>query len=201
MPMFSPYHRFWFTDGFDVVPPPTGRYNPSSGNLLLQFVPPSLSSSAVSDTRWDAGKISVGSKMSERCWRFNFHDVNLGCDSTGPDCVFNVTGARFDQDSGSEQQVISETVHVQACPLLQDCDLARVSFGGFDELTSILITLKVDGQAKTWWADDFRLGWSNNTCDAAVCRSKVRDSIRGRASPHRSRDAKQRRLIRDVGLA
>ncbi|KAI1458558.1 hypothetical protein F4805DRAFT_117741 [Annulohypoxylon moriforme] len=177
MPLFSPYHRFYFSPGFAVLPPPPAPYDPSSGKLMIQFTPPSLSNLSDPDA---AAQISVGPQTSSDCFPFNFNGFSLGCNSTDSLCSFNFTGMRFDPEIQQEKEVVWLTVEVPACPSMSHCKLVPIEFTGFERLTSILINLKVDGKPKTWWADDLALGWSDNQCEKAVCRSKVRDSVRKR---------------------
>ncbi|KAI1411531.1 hypothetical protein F5Y13DRAFT_165186 [Hypoxylon sp. FL1857] len=177
MPLFSPYHRFYFSSGFDVLPPPRAPFDPSSGNLMIQFTPSSITNTSDPDVPSDTATISVGPQTSSPCFPFNFNGFSLGCNSTSSPCVFNFTGLRFDQESQREKEVAWLTLNVPACPSMNHCKLVPVTFTGFDRLTSVQISLKVDDEAKRWWADDLSLGWSDNQCDTAVCRSKVRDSI------------------------
>ncbi|KAI0880938.1 uncharacterized protein GGS22DRAFT_173811 [Annulohypoxylon maeteangense] len=177
MPLFSPYHRFYFSPGFSVLPPPPAPYDPSSGKLMIQFTPPSLSNLSEPDA---TAQISVGPQTSSDCFPFNFNGFSLGCNSTDSPCSFNFTGMRFDEQAQQEKEVVSLTIEVPACPSLSNCKLIPIEFTGFEKLTSVLINLKVDDKPKTWWADDLALGWSDNQCEKAVCRSKVRDTVRKR---------------------
>ncbi|KAI2627550.1 hypothetical protein GGR54DRAFT_419230 [Hypoxylon sp. NC1633] len=194
MPMFSPYHRFYFSQGFDVLPPPPAPFDPSSGNLMLQFTPSSITNVSEPDVPADAAVISVGPQASSTCFPFNFNGFSLGCDSKGSPCDFNITGLQFDHDSQKEREVSWLTVSVPACPSMDHCKLVPVKFRGFEQLTSVQITLTVDDEAKTWWADDLALGWSDNRCEKAVCRSKVRDSVRKRDGASNTRKATSRPL-------
>ncbi|KAI0836180.1 hypothetical protein F5Y06DRAFT_111238 [Hypoxylon sp. FL0890] len=180
MPLFSPYHRFYFSSGFYVLPPPPAPFDPSSGNLMIQFTPSSISNTSDPGEPSDTAIISVGPQTSSPCFPFNFNGFSLGCNSTGSPCVFNFTGLRFDEQSQQEKEVAWLTLNVPACPAMNHCQLVPVTFTGFERLTSVQISLKVDDVAKRWWADDLSLGWSDNQCEKAVCRSKVRDSVRKR---------------------
>ncbi|KAH9997455.1 hypothetical protein F4779DRAFT_179201 [Xylariaceae sp. FL0662B] len=180
MPMLSPYHRFWFSPGFDVLPlppNPSKSSNPSSGDLMLQFTPSSISNLSASDFPADAAKISVGPQKSSSCFSFNFYGFSLGCDSKDS-CAFNVTGMQFDQQSGEEREVVWQTINVPACPTASDCKLTPITVAGFVGLTSLQIALEVNDEPRTWWADDLALGWFDNQCEMAICRSKVDDSVR-----------------------
>lgn len=194
MPLFSPYHRFYFSQGFNVLPPPPAPYNPSSGNLMLQFTPGSLLNQSDSDLPSDSATISVGPQTSSACFSFNLYGFSLGCDSRDAPCVFNFTGLRFDERSQQETEVAWETTVVEACPDEGGCKLVPVKLAGFEKLTSFRVTLKVDNKFRMWWADDLALGWSDNQCEKAVCRSKVHDSVSKRDEVPGSRKATSRLL-------
>jgi collagen type III alpha len=170
----NPYRRFWFSEGFLTRVASEIRYKPSSGNLLLEFDPPSLrntSSSASPDT----AQIGVGEEAERACSRFNFYGANLGCDSRSAlqDCEYTFSGYRYNYTKQSESLAMSRRVWVPPCPRMANCTLTTIQIDGFDDLSSILITLKVDGHDQSWWADDLKLGWTDNSCDATICRDMV----------------------------
>ncbi|KAI1487410.1 hypothetical protein F5X96DRAFT_681247 [Biscogniauxia mediterranea] len=180
--MYSPYHRFWFSPGFDRLPPPPDPFKPSSGNLMLQFTPATISNITEPGVPLDAAKISLGPQRVSSCLPFNFYGISLGCDSRSSPCVFNFTGLKYDDQSQKETAVVSQVVEISACQTMENCELFPVAVYGFEDLTSVLITLKVNGEDKKWWADDVALGWFDNNCKQAVCRSKVRNTTRKRDS-------------------
>lgn len=161
---------------------------------MLQFTPSSISNLSDPGMLADTAQISVGPQTSSSCFPFNLNGFSLGCDSKDSPCVFNLTGLRFDEQSQQEKEVASTTVNVPACAAMSHCELVPVKMEGFERLTSVNITLHVDGEARTWWADDLALGWSDNQCEKAVCRSKVRDSVRKRDGAPGSRKAASRPL-------
>ncbi|KAI0469654.1 hypothetical protein GGR56DRAFT_666192 [Xylariaceae sp. FL0804] len=193
MPMLSPYHRFYFSEGFNVLPPPPDPYVPSSGHLMLQFTPESITNVSVPDVPRDAAKISLGPQTSAPCFSFNFYGVSLGCDSKDSHCQFTFSGMRYDHTAAQEIEATSQIVNVSGCSAMANCRLTPVHVTGFHALSSILITSKVDGQEKPWWADDMTLGWSDNTCTQAVCRSQVPDPIMKRAEVMASQKAASKR--------
>lgn len=73
--------------------------------------------------------------------------------------------------------MVWETAEVEACPKSSHCKLVPVELVDFEKLTSFQVTLNVNDKPRMWWADDLSLGWSDNQCEKAVCRSKVRDSV------------------------
>jgi len=176
IPMSNPYHRFQWSAGFSVLSAPSKH----SSDLMLEFDPLSLGNPSAPD----AAQVGVGLWSATSCFRFDFHRMSVGCMSNGQNCVFNVTGVNTDIDTGISSAATSQTFTVPGCPSYQACTLTRITAdesSGLTNLTSILIDVKADGQPKKWWADDMQLAWTDAGCDAAVCRSKVRDSVAKRA--------------------
>ncbi|CCU74907.1 hypothetical protein BGHDH14_bgh02546 [Blumeria hordei DH14] len=181
MPVFNPYHRFIFSNGFTVVPPPSDPYLPSSKPLLLEFIPRfdlSNKSSTVTFTTSEdviSGDIRSGDHGRTGCFRFNTHGAFFGCDSKGPDCDFSFTGFRFNRESQESIEVVSQRRSINACPSLIDCELLPIELGdAFEDLDTLRINVTVAGQPKIWWMDDLSLSWKNNTCAASICRLRTR---------------------------
>lgn len=172
--MLSPYHRFWFSPGFELHP---HSQAPSSEKLILQFDPSSTSSRSESDGSSSPAKIGVGAQKSTSCFSFSFYGSELGCKSNGPDCVFNITGLRYDYESRQERTAVSHVIQIPACHDLENCKLVPTRVAGFEHLTSVLISMTVDGEETPWLMDNLSLGWSDNTCDTAACRSTVNDTV------------------------
>ena len=126
VPMYSPYHRFWFSPGFNRLPPPPDPFKPSSGMLMLQFTPSSISNITEPGVPSDAAKISLGPQSVSSCLPFNFYGISLGCDSRTAPCVFNFTGLKYDDQSRQETAVISQSVDVSACQDTENCELFPV---------------------------------------------------------------------------
>lgn len=118
-----------------------------------------------------------GPDHSNDCFSFDFFGAHLGCDSDDADCDFTFTGMTFDSEAQKEVKALSQTVHVPACRQTEGCELQHVSVDNFKGLSSVLVDVKVDGEEQTWWADDLELGWSDNTCGMANCRSQMRDTV------------------------
>ncbi|KAH6668686.1 hypothetical protein F5X68DRAFT_52880, partial [Plectosphaerella plurivora] len=180
-PLYNPYHRFWFSRGFVVAPPPTVPYVPTSGGKLLEFVPPVIVDGTTTTTL-DASQFGVGIDAATDCFRFNFHGANLGCDATGEGqfCEFTFTGYRFNATLNAEEQVMSQLAWVPSCPDLVDCPLTPLIVEGFNDISSVLVTVRVDGQAASWWADDVRVGWFDNSCEAGRCRAGTQRRVSSR---------------------
>ncbi|KAF9870457.1 hypothetical protein CkaCkLH20_12124 [Colletotrichum karsti] len=172
-PIYNPYHRFWFSKGFLVGPPPKMPYLPSSGGQLVEFVPPMLSNSTGQFSN-DTAQIGMGKQASSPCFQFNFYGARLGCDARVPDqlCEFTFTGYKWDAAQGNETEAVSQKTWVPSCPKMDGCALTPFSATGFDGLSSILVTLRVDGRPQVWWADDLQVGWTKNDCDSATCRQQ-----------------------------
>lgn len=178
VPFFSPYHRFWFTPAFKVASA-EGRFQPSSGKSMLQFTP-----SGDSVTTQQA-RFGNSADRTTDCFSFDFFGANIACNSQKSDCIFTFTGMTIDAKSQGERQLISQTVQVPACQQAKDCKLQHVSVSGFKGLSSVLVDAKADVEKPTWWADDLELGWSDNACKKAKCRSQVRDTILTKSSGRR----------------
>ncbi|UNI16548.1 hypothetical protein JDV02_002974 [Purpureocillium takamizusanense] len=183
-PLFNPSGDIWFSEGFLVAPPSTPAsesFAPASGGQLVEFVPASLSGSPTSHGA-DVAEIGVGPNSANPCFRFDFLGADLGCAAQGNEkwCEFEVSAYTFNEGSFSEQSIAwSETKRVPACPTFpsSSCALTPVEFEGYTNITSVLISLHVGLDLRAWWGDDFKFGWTDNSCEAASCR--------GRALPHR----------------
>ncbi|KAK1456156.1 hypothetical protein CCUS01_10144 [Colletotrichum cuscutae] len=187
-PLFNPYHRFWFSKGFLVGPPPLMPFLPSSGGRLVEFVPPILSNTSSDDVSGDTAQIGMGKLASSPCFQFDFFGMNLGChfDSAVPNqlCVFTFTGYRWDATNATETEAVSQKAWVNACDQSSGCPLTPFSAVDFTDLSSILITLQVDGKPQVWWSDDIRVGWSKNDCATANCRQQFQpENIQLHAGP------------------
>ncbi|OLN87647.1 hypothetical protein CCHL11_05695 [Colletotrichum chlorophyti] len=174
-PLYNPYHRLWFSKGFLVGPPPSMPFLPSSGGRLVEYVPPILSNSTSNAFSADTAQIGMGKLASSPCFQFDFLGVNLGCHSSvpGQHCVFTFTGYTWDPSDGQEREAMSQDAWVNACNNEANCLLTAFSATGFKNLSSILITLRVDGRPDVWWGDDLRVSWSKNDCEAAACRQQA----------------------------
>ncbi|KAK7931750.1 hypothetical protein PG985_002462 [Apiospora marii] len=164
MPFLSPYHRFWFSDGIEAA------NSQSSGKLVLQYLQPAMD---MDDGTNMSAIFSTGPKQTTECLAFDFYSIRLGCSSAESECIFTLKGLRLDAE------VAAEVVHVPACPS-SDCSLKHVPVINFTSLTSVAISLKAQDEDQMWWADELALGWSNNDCEQAACRSQVHDTIRSR---------------------
>jgi hypothetical protein len=165
MPLFSPYHKFYFSAGFVVVPPPTDPYLPASGKLLLEFHP---------QTNWSSDtSAQIGNSFTETsgCFNFNARGTNLGCDSNSSDCDWMFTGLRYNFATGVEDKVTFQNLSTPACPAMKDCTLVPVTFDNtFKNLTSIIIDGTVAGVKRNWWIDSIDLSWYDNSCLKGLCR-------------------------------
>jgi hypothetical protein len=167
MPLFSPYHQFFFSDGFTVVPPPTDPYKPSSKPLLVEFLFDSDTSTPTTST----GEVSNDRTALFRCFNFNALGASLGCDSQGPNCDWQFTGLRYNFTSGKEDFVVTQIFTTSSCPELSNCNLVPISLDStFQNLTTLQINVTVAGAPKIWWMDDLQLGWYDDSCAAGLCR-------------------------------
>ncbi|RFU78984.1 hypothetical protein TARUN_3247 [Trichoderma arundinaceum] len=177
---FNPSRDIWFSEGFLIAPPSSQMsqsYIPSSGGQLVEFVPPSLPSMGRSNVV-DTAEIGVGPNAPTGCFRFDFQGASLGCAAEGAEkwCEFEISAYRYNETSGREESIAwSETKRIPACSKFPHgtCQLTPVSFNGYVNITSILVSLRVGSELRVWWGDDFKLGWNDNSCEAAVCRANA----------------------------
>ncbi|EQK97649.1 hypothetical protein OCS_06637 [Ophiocordyceps sinensis CO18] len=181
-PLFNPSGDIWFSEGFLVAPPASQvaqSFVPSSGGQLVEFVPASLANPSGSlRGTGDAAEVGVGPNAASPCFRFDFFGAQLGCAALGNEewCEFEVSAYTFNAGLSFEQSIAwSETKRVPACPNFpnSNCALTPVDFVGYNNITSILITLRVGNELRAWWGDDFKFGWTDNTCEAASCRARA----------------------------
>jgi hypothetical protein len=165
-----------------VEAPSEAPYVPSSGNQLIEFVPSGLTGKPILGSQ-DSAQISVGDHISISCFRFNLYFIRLGCDSQPGEafCEFRIWGYRFNVNSGKEDVAMSQTVWVPTCSGTSGCRLSAQSISGFENLSSIVITAKVNGEPRVFWADDIQYGWADNSCPAATCRQNA--PVRRRDAP------------------
>lgn len=187
--MPSPYHRFWFSGAFTIVPPTAAPFQPSSGKMMAMFAPSSTSST-------EAAHVGFGPLTANPCFRFDFQGLRIGCEGTEERCKVMVTGIRH--DGSGDVAAGSASLEVAPCSKADSCSLSTLFIGGyggthFTNLTAINITAEVNGEARRFWTDDISMTWTNNSCDASLCRSKVRNSITDKRS---SLSSVLRRLLR-----
>ncbi len=176
VPMISPYHRFSFAAGFSWLPPPDAPYIPSSPGQMIQW----NQSMFVNGTPNGISQIGVGSQRPNPCFRFNLQSFNLGCNSTDEPCMFNITGMQNPGTDANDTPVFSEVFNVTACPTQANCSLTPVVVdpSSYANLTSFTVQLLVGNDtSRTWWGDDLRVGWTDNSCIAANCRSTIPNTV------------------------
>lgn len=169
-PMYSPYRHFTWSEGIKIIPGSAAPYKPSSGDLMLQV--PNV---AEGD---QLAKISAGNLQANPCFRFDFIGIRAGCASKKANCIFNITGLSWDDDAQTEVAVGSHTASTRACSRQKNCNLGHLvadAAAGLYNLTSLVIDVTAHNQPQKWWADDVAIAWTDTSCDAAICRSDVRD--------------------------
>ncbi|ATY64749.1 hypothetical protein A9K55_005149 [Cordyceps militaris] len=180
-PLLNPASDLWFSEGFLVAPPsspPSTAYFSSSGHQLVEFLPPALVPDAPFDGAGDTAEIGIGPNEISPCFRFNFYGASLGCAAEGVEqwCEFEFSAYTYNETLGSETSLSwSETKRVPACPNFPQgpCPLIPVQLDGYNNVTSILVTVRVGLELRAWWGDDFQIGWTDNTCEAASCRTSA----------------------------
>ncbi|KAK2616587.1 hypothetical protein QQS21_000410 [Conoideocrella luteorostrata] len=180
-PIFNPSGDLWFSEGFLIAPlsqQAVQGYLPSSGGQLVEFVPPALTAPQAVSGCSDTAEIGVGPNSHNPCFRFNLYSANLGCAAQGTEkwCEFELSAYQYNQAAANEMSIAwSEVKRVPACPSFPNapCPLTPVAFNGYQNITSVLIRLRVGSELRTWWADDLLFGWTDNTCAASQCRDTV----------------------------
>lgn len=171
LPLYNPYHRLTWSDGFRVFPASFVPYKASSGQLVLEY----SSSSPAAD---EIAQIGLGALQEKLCFRFDFSSFRAGCAATRANCDFNITGLSWDGEEQREVVVESRTFSIRPCAAQRNCALALIAAddtAGLTNLTAVLIDVTSDGQPQRWWADDLALNWTDGSCEAAACRSQVHD--------------------------
>lgn len=143
----------------------------------------------------------VGSLTENPCFRFDFQGISVGCGGEGLVCTVAVTGVQWNGtsnvDAGTKMWRIPTCRQVEGCSLSEQI-IDSDEGVGFTNLTAVKITADVNGKPASFAADDVQIGWTDTSCEAAVCRSKVRNSIMGwkRSS---SPVQRVRRVLRSAG--
>lgn len=177
-PLFNPLEAIWFSEGFHIAPPSSQSvqpYIPSSGGQLVEFVPPSLTNTTTGGSG-DVAEIGMGPHSPSPCFRFDFFGARVGCETEGNEewCEFEISAYRYNDTSSSEESIAwSEVKQVPACSTFLEggYELTPIELEGYKDLSSVLITVRVGLELRSWWGDDFRVGWTDNSCVAEACRS------------------------------
>lgn len=142
---------------------------------------------SASTKNYKVAQVGVGGLSDNPCFLFDFTSLRVGCASTEASCSFNVTGLTWDSNSQTTVPVASHIFSTRACEEQQGCNLGSITAGGstgLTNLTSILIDVTAGGVPQTWWADDLTVTWSDTSCEAAACRSGIRDLVPKRGRRH-----------------
>ncbi|KAK4209105.1 hypothetical protein QBC37DRAFT_295267, partial [Rhypophila decipiens] len=162
----STYRRFQLSGGFSVVASSNSRYAASSGNQMIAY---SASSAPIA-------QINLADQGSNACFSFDFLGISLGCNATGADCNFAITGVQW--NGTHEIAQASKTMQIAGCTETSNCTMLHQSLDSaaasqFTNLTALNISLTVDGQPQAWWADDMSVAWTDNTCEGTSCGAVV----------------------------
>lgn len=174
MPIPNGYHRFTFSDGFTALPVTASRFRPSSGNVMTLFTPSVTPS----------GLIGTGPLGDSPCFRFDFQGLSIGC-GNGEACRIVVTGVQWNgthnEDAGTRYWQVEACGDTRTGCRLQALKISteQSKSTAFNNLTAIKIRAEMDSVAVSWAADNIMMSWTDNTCDAAQCRSMVRNSVMG----------------------
>jgi hypothetical protein len=154
----DPYHRFSFSAGSHVVSQQMTNSTPTSGSRMLQIDP-------LSGTQ-----IGVRLQINNPCFLFALKSIRMGCTTREKWCTFIVTGLRWDGVRNTE--LGNEIITVQSCPSFSSCTLPTIALP--PALGTGLTSFNIEPQdGQTSWIDDVQIGWTDNGCAAATCRSQV----------------------------
>jgi hypothetical protein len=145
-------------------------------------------------------QFGVGSLTENPCFRFDFQGISVGCIGQDLVCTVTVTGVQWNGTSNVDAG--TKIWRIPTCAQAQGCSLSEQIIDsdagvGFTDLTAVKITAEVDDNPTSFAADDVQIGWTDTSCEAAVCRSKVRNSIMGWKRPL-SPIARVRRVLRSA---
>ncbi|OBT83761.1 hypothetical protein VE02_07178 [Pseudogymnoascus sp. 03VT05] len=156
-PISSPYHHFYFSQGFVVAPPPKDPYAPKSAPLLLKFVTQRNAdvtrthNSPQIDGYGATGEIGIGRNVQSGCYTFHALAASVGCDSLGPHCDWQFTGVQFNHGTQKYVEVVTQLVSTASCPGLEDCKLTDVVLlDDFTHLHALKVNVTVAGEPKNW---------------------------------------------------
>lgn len=96
----------------------------------------------------------------------------MGCNDGGPaECAIKILGYTYSSATDNPDPSFTQTVTLPPCPGLVNCTLTQVNFADeFRSLTGLEIIATIGGTPVTWFMDDLRLSWSNDTCAAGLRR-------------------------------
>ncbi|KAI4132444.1 MAG: hypothetical protein LQ347_002574 [Umbilicaria vellea] len=170
-PLFSPYHDLFWSQGFAYAPPPSDPFLPISSPQLAVFIV-NASANVHSVDSSGGGGFSAGLNVAESAFWVDAYGAYMGCNDGGPvECVVKILGYTYSSATDNPDPSFIQTVTLPPCPGLVNCTLTPVTFAAdFRSLTGLEIIATIGGTPVTWFLDDLRLRWSNNTCAAGLRR-------------------------------
>ncbi|KAL8949366.1 MAG: hypothetical protein Q9222_004516 [Ikaeria aurantiellina] len=169
-PIFNPYRKLFWNGGYGYVPPPSDPYAPISPPQLAVYNY-NIDSQATIDAGLEFhGELGAGPRANESAYWIDAYSTWIGCANSGPsECRLDFIG--YDNYN---TQIASQTLLQAPCPELANCKLAQVIFTDqFRDLAGLQILAYVNKTPATFYMDDLKLGWSNNTCAAQLKRSSA----------------------------
>ncbi|KAK2857275.1 hypothetical protein FQN49_004861 [Arthroderma sp. PD_2] len=172
-PIFSPYHHFFFSGGWSYGPPPAEPFAPVSNPHIGIYVPAGKKGVKARPK----GEFGAGPRAAKKLFWFDAFVGHAGCDngnSTMP-CELTVTGLKYSAESDTEIPAGTSKFVIPPCIGPKHCNLTRLIFGdGFSGLSGMEIEARVGGKAVTWYVDDLKLRWHDDTCAAGIERQRSR---------------------------
>lgn len=138
------------------------------------FIPPNSSQSTMA-------QIGFGPLRTNPCFRFDMISFEMGCNTMNASrCEFNIAGLRYDPDTDDEVEVASFPLVFNSCSRTNftNCTLGRIDLGRMEPNLTNLSSITIDytgDESGVWFGDDFHFRWTNDTCEAGLCRSAILD--------------------------
>lgn len=174
-PIFGPYHRFYFSQGYVYAPKPDEPYVPVSQPHLAVFITNGTgSSNSVAPGYIRPGEIEANNIAIRAFW-FDAYSAFLGCDNAGPqDCRMEFSGYTYTGFTDDEILTYQQNVTIPACPSQKGCQLQQVEFPVVMRgLSGLQIRAFVGDEQRIWFMDNLALGWYDTSCAAGMKRAQV----------------------------
>ena len=168
--VFNPYHSLWFSNGFGTNDAPFANSTPN-----VVYFDPAQSTVDIGSpdaAGADGAEISSGPYMNVTAFWFNAYSVSFACDSH-EDASCAVAIHMSGRDAGQVDSHLDWHFYTLLPPCPNgDCIMSWLDLAGPNSaLVSVQIQATVNDQPVPFWMDNFAMGWSNNTCEAARARS------------------------------
>ena len=120
------------------------------------------------------GEFGAGPRYAESAYWIDVYSAYLGCNNSGPaNCKISFNGYVYEPNFGNIVLDALQVVYQPPCAGLSDCTLVQHNLNDeFRSLVGLQVVATVDNVPVSYFMDDLKVGWSNNSCAAG----KLRDS-------------------------